>query len=184
MAAPVSEQQHASWLRLAIGFAGVTAGVVALGWLLVNVAAFGPVPTSADPVAQGPILLEPAFALISGEAGFNPSRRDAGPHITHWKRPDDVVRWRFYVPVTGQYRVNVHYSCDAKNAGGTLAATVAARDYELKVDDTGGFDKPLAAALGNVSFPETGWHILALRGKDIRGEELMHLHGITFTLAN
>lgn len=163
--------------RLAILGIAIVAGIVALGWVLVNVAAFGPVPTSADPGTSGPIVLEPMFAMITGEAGFNPRGSHPGPHITHWKKLDDLVKWRFHVASPGRYQLAVRYSCDNKNADGVLAMTVAQRDYELKVRDTGGFDKPVTTAVGEVTFDETGWHIISLRAKSIPGEELLHLNG-------
>ncbi|MGE3313937.1 MAG: hypothetical protein AB7O26_02395 [Planctomycetaceae bacterium] len=163
--------------RLVVLGIAIVAGVVALGWVLVNIAAFGPVPTSADPGAAEVIVLEPTFAMISGEAGFNPSRRHPGPHITHWKKVDDLVRWRFYVASTGRYQLAIRYSCDTMNAGGVLAMTVAHRDYEHTVQDTGGFDKPVTTPIAEVTFAETGWHIITLRAKSISYDELLRLNG-------
>lgn len=180
--ASLQNRKSASLAKLTALFVAVVAGIVVLGWVLVGFAAMNPVATSADPASKkGPLLLEPMFARITGDAGFNPSRRDGGPRITYWQKTDDVIEWRFHVPAAGKYRVELNYSCDTKNAGGQLSAKLAGKSFSMTVRDTGDFKKPVSESLGEVSFNETGWQLLTLQPEKIPGEQLMQLFSVLLT---
>jgi hypothetical protein len=119
-------------------------------------------------------------------------------YFTHWQSKEDAITWDIEVNTPGTYRVELHYTCAARNVGSTIELRF--REARSVGKLTQAWDPPLLdqqdrvprkgesylkefrkLALEPVTLPR-GRGILTLRALEIPAQEVLDLRGLTLTL--
>jgi hypothetical protein len=137
-----------------------------------------------------------------GEAHGTIKRSASAPNCSYfvnWTRPEDFFTWDIEVATTGNYAVEIQYTCPETDAGSTIQLTFGGATLEGKVSP--GWDPPLYTnqdtiprppmeskmkefrplALGTVHL-ERGRGPLTLRALQIPGKSVMDVRAIILTL--
>ncbi len=160
-------------------FPAIVAGIMGLGWGLERIAE-SKAPTAPAPEADGRVTLNIYEALIRGDSILAQSREAPAPYIDRWKNIEDTVEWRFEMPQGGRYKLEVTYCCKEDLAGGEYEVTVGAQTIQGKVADSGGENKLRTDALGEVTFESPGWKLITFKPRQVPGDNLMRLSGVSF----
>ena len=120
-------------------------------------------------------------------------------YFVNWTKPEDLVNWDIEVQTTGDYEVEILYTCPLADAGSTIELSHNGSKLAAKV--TPGWDPPLYTNQDTIPRPpgeskmkefrtltpgtlhmEKGRGLLTLRALDIPGHSVMHLRQINLTL--
>jgi hypothetical protein len=117
----------------------------------------------------------------------------------NWTRPEDHITWDIEVAVTGNYAVEIHYTCPEADAGSTIELSFANSNLTGQV--TPGWDPPLYTNQDTIPRPpaesqmkefrplnlgtvrlERGRGPLTLRALQIPGKSVMDVRALILTL--
>jgi hypothetical protein len=127
---------------------------------------------------QGVIHLGAMYADVHGPFVHYQDARHI-PAIVGLRDSTDLATWTCDIPA-GVYHVDVSYSCDHDNAGGTFAISIGAARFTGVTERTSGWDDFTTASMGDVRMPG-GDAVVSLFGVKITKLALLHLSEITLT---
>ncbi|SIO61282.1 Arylsulfatase A [Singulisphaera sp. GP187] len=143
-----------------------------------------PTPNPAyTPNAQ---LANGTIRLLAGTAEVHGAmlRFEPLPHkntLGYWVRADDWASWEFDVTKPGTFAVQALVGCGDGSGGSTVAFRVEDQRLKLTVPVTGGFQRFVPQALGQVTLPRAGRYQLEVRAIKKPGPAVMDLREVTLS---
>jgi hypothetical protein len=120
-------------------------------------------------------------------------------YFVNWTRPEDSMTWDIEVATTGDYAVEIQYTCPEADAGSLVQLSFGGKKLEGKV--TPGWDPPLYTNQDTIQRPaaeskmkefrplnlgtihlEKGRGLLTLKALEIPGKSVMEVRAVNLTL--
>jgi hypothetical protein len=106
------------------------------------------------------------------------------PHkntLGYWVRADDWASWEFDVTKPGTFAVQALIGCGEGSGGSAVEFRVADQTLKLTVPVTGGFQRFVPQALGQVTLPRAGRYQFEVRATRKPGPAVMDLREVTLS---
>lgn len=154
-----------------------------LGWVvltgLIGIAAGSaagqPAQTPGPDARTGVVELAARTATIHGQTARFMELEGIG-NICYWTDAQDWVSWNFTVEKTGDYVVELKYSCQDGSEGSTFEVTLAGHKLEAAIaKSTGTWSDHEYVRLGNVAIDQAGAQTLELKPVRKPGQAVMNL---------
>ena len=97
--------------------------------------------------------------------------------LGYWTEVDDWADWELSIPKDGEYEIDVHYGCGAKNGGSIVSLEVADASLQWTVRDTGHFQNIIIENVGSLNLKQ-GKTRLAVRPKSKTAAAVMDIRAI------
>ena len=97
--------------------------------------------------------------------------------LGYWTEVDDWADWELSIPKDGEYELDVHYGCGAKNGGSIVSLEVADASLQWTVRDTGHFQNIIIENVGSLNLKQ-GKTRLAVRPKSKTAAAVMDIRAI------
>lgn len=126
--------------------------------------------------SSGDLRLQARDAMVHGEL----LRYEPEPHknvLGYWTRVDDWAEWKFQVPVSGEYEVEIQQGCGDGSGGAEVDVLIGEAKLSFVVQETGHFQKMILRNLGTVKL-EAGTQTLELRPRSKPGVAVMDVRRI------
>jgi len=108
---------------------------------------------------------------------FGPYDKNKEKRIGYWQNKEDWVHWEFEASKPGIYAVWMDYS--HQGSGSTFVIELGGQKLQVKVPDTGNWDKFRQESVGMINIDRAGKHTLAIKPVNITGGGLMDLRSVT-----
>ena len=148
-----------------------------------------------------PVTVLPARdATASGEIKRS-SKAPNCSYYTHWTNTRDAIRWDVDIHTTGDYEVELYYTCPRSDVGATIQVSFGEALLQGKITDA--HNPPLRGAdddrvarrgesyvktwrpldLGNIRL-QAGRGLLVLKAIDVPGQHVADVRGLRLTLVD
>lgn len=127
--------------------------------------------------ADGTITLPAKTAVLHGVM----VRYEPLPHkntIGFWVRADDWISWSFRVSTPGEFQIEILQGCGTGSGGSQVEFSVAGESVVATVEETGGFQKFVARAIGKIKIARPGDYTLSVKPKTKPGAAVMDLRQV------
>ena len=126
--------------------------------------------------AGGSVELNAMDANIHGERARIEQR--GGANIGYWTNPNDWASWDYTVERSGEFQVEITYSCPAETAGTSFSVTSAGRILTGIVGSTASWRDYTTARLGSITIAAAGSYTLEIRPTSQPQNAVMNLRSI------
>ncbi len=95
-----------------------------------------------------------------------------------WTDADDWAEWTFSLEQTGDFDVFVSYGCNEANAGSEVMILLNDQSFEMKIEDTGGFQEWKRVSPGSISLSSRNENKLAVVPKTKTNKAVLDIRRI------
>ena len=134
-----------------------------------------PAPPAGKPQADGVLQLEAGAATVHGKTARFQVLEGIG-NICYWTNPGDWLSWDFSIPQTGEFVLELKYSCQSGSQGSEFDLTLGDQKIACRIQDhTDTWYDHQLLRLGRLNVAQAGPQTLTLRPTRKPGEAVMNL---------